>query len=69
MGILEWINVTRSLNCTSLMLSKTFHVTDVLNGLIHARLYQIKMKFRSNYFYFCTKRQALEFQNYYFLSF
>ena len=44
MGILEWINVTRSLNCTSLMFSKTFPVTDPINSLIHARLYQIKIK-------------------------
>ena len=59
MGILEWINVTRSLNCTSLMFSKTFPVTDAINTLIHAGLYQMKTKFKSNYFYFGTKRQAL----------
>ena len=59
MGILEWINVTRSLNCTSLMFSKTFPVTDAINSLIHAGLYQMKIKFKSNYFYFGTKRQAL----------
>ena len=81
MGILEWINVTRSLNCTSLMFSKTFPVTDAINTLIHAGLYQMKIKFESNYFYFGTKRQALiqqsknliglypDFQNDYFLSF
>ena len=59
MGILEWINVTRSLNCTSLMFSKTFPVTDAINSLIDARLYQVKIKFKSNYFYFGTKKQAL----------
>ena len=81
MGILEWINVTRSLNCTSLMFSKTFPVSDAINSLIHAGLYQMKIRFKSNYFYFGTKRQALiqfsknliglypDFQNDYFLSF
>ena len=69
MGILEWINVTRSLNCTSLMFSKTFPVTDAINTLIHAGLYQMKIKFESNYFYFGTKRQALTQLNDYFLSF
>ena len=59
MGILEWINVTRSLNCTSLMFSKTFPVTDAISSLIHAGLYQMKIKFNSNYLYFGTKRQAL----------
>ena len=66
MGILEWMNVTRSLNCTSLMFSKTFPVTAAINSLIHARLYQMKIKFKSNYFYFGTKSQAL---NDYFSSF
>ena len=69
MGILEWINVTRSLNCTSLMFSKTFPVTDAINSLIHAGLYQMKIKFKSNYFYFGTKRQALIQLNDYLLSF
>ena len=70
MGILEWINVTRSLNCTSLMFSKTFPVTDAINSLIHAGLYQMKIQFKSNYFYFGTKRQALiQFPKDYFLSF
>ena len=59
MGILEWINVTRSLNCTSLMFSKTFPVTDAINSLIHAGLYQMKIKFISNYFYFGTKRPGI----------